>query len=558
MNSALLSVENLSITFRQGNQVFEAVKNLSYELFPNQILGIVGESGSGKSVSSMAIMQLLSEKNTAIAGEIWFEDQNLLTLPSQDIQKIRTRKIGMIFQEPMSALNPSMTCGKQVSEVLRWHLNHNNKDAKKVVLELFKQVKLPDPEKIWHSYPHQISGGQKQRVIIAMAIACKPKIIIADEPTTALDVTVQNDILELLKNIQKTHQIAIIFISHDLNLIKNFCQKVIVMKDGQKLEEGEINNLFNHPQNIYTKALLATKPSQNIRFNKLLTVSDFINNNTQQSLVDASKRIQKIEAMSATPPLLELVNLNKTYWNKMGYFSKKQGYQAVKNISIKVFQGETLGLVGESGCGKSTLGNLILKLDTVDSGQIFYKGTDITQLSETAFKKYRKNIHVIFQDPFASLNPKITVGAAILEPMIVHGIGKNNADRTERVIELLKKVGLDEASFNKYPKEFSGGQRQRIGIARAIALEPEFVVCDESVSALDVSVQAQVLNLLNQLKEDYQFTYLFISHDLTVVKYMSDHIAVMQQGEIVEYQEADMLYKYPTTDYTKKLIASMP
>ena len=557
MIQPLLKVNDLTIAFGKKNQLTKVVRQISLNVYANQTLGIIGESGSGKSVCAMAILQLLP-KNTSLSGEIIFENQNLLELNDASMQCIRAQQIAMVFQEPMSALNPSITCGKQVQEVLIRHAKLSKKEAKTQVLNLFEQVKLPDPQKIWQSYPHQISGGQKQRVIIAMAIACKPKILIADEPTTALDVTVQKEIIELLQQLQKNYKMAIIFISHDLYLVKNFCQNIIVMKNGQIVEQGSNQQIFKTPQHYYTKALLATKPPTHLRYNKLLTISDFIKNQTTQTKLDPIKRLQKIKENTTKPPLLELINVNKTYWQSNGFFGQKKSFQALHNITLKIYPNETLGLVGESGCGKSTLSNLILKLDHADSGKILYQGTNITQLSEKQFKHLRKDIQVIFQDPFASLNPKITIGNAILEPMTVYQIGDNYLQRKQMVLELLEKVGLQKEHFNRLPKEFSGGQRQRIGIARAIALQPKLLLCDESVSALDVSVQAQVLNLLNQLKKDYQFTYLFISHDLNVVKYMSDHVAVMQKGQIVEYNEADQLYQNPKNPYTKALLEARP
>ncbi len=559
MRQPILQIQNLSIGFGSENQYRTVLHEINWELFPNEILGIVGESGSGKSVGCFAIAGLLPAKKAKITqGKILLEGIDLYAQTEKEWQQLRGKHIGMVFQEPMSALNPSMTCGRQIEEVLAQHSQLAKTEIKSKVLQLLEQVKLPYPERIYQSYPHQISGGQKQRVVIAMAIACEPKILIADEPTTALDVTVQREILDLLVEIKNKMGMSIVFISHDLSLVANFSDRVLVMQHGKIVEQGVTQQIFQHPKETYTKALLASKPNPNERLKRLPTIQDFLNNTPLQVSISKEERNERLQAMEQQAPLLEIKNVEKIYWSQVGFFGKKQAYQAVNDVSLKIYEGETLGLVGESGCGKSTLGNLILKLDQPQKGAIFYQGTDITQLSNDAFRQLRKQIQVIFQDPFASLNPKLTVGKAILEPMQVHGILSNTQERKDFVIELLQKVGLQAEHFNRYPHEFSGGQRQRIGIARSIALQPKLVVCDESVSALDISVQAQVLNLLNDLKDDYQFTYLFISHDLQVVKYMSDHVAVMQQGKIVEYNEADVLYEQPQHPYTQKLLRAIP
>jgi peptide/nickel transport system ATP-binding protein len=559
MRQPILQIQNLSIGFGSENQYRTVLHEINWELFSNEILGIVGESGSGKSVGCFAIAGLLPAKKAKITqGKILFEGIDLYTQTEKEWQQLRGKHIGMVFQEPMSALNPSMTCGRQIEEVLAQHTQLAKTEIKNKVLQLLEQVKLPYPERIYQSYPHQISGGQKQRVVIAMAIACEPKILIADEPTTALDVTVQREILDLLVEIKKKMGMSIVFISHDLSLVANFSDRVLIMQHGKIVEQGVTQQVFQHPKEIYTKALLASKPNPNERLKRLPTIQDFLNNTPLKVAISKEERKERLQVMEQQTPLLEIKNVEKTYWSQVGFFGKKQAYQAVNDVSLKIYEGETLGLVGESGCGKSTLGNLILKLDQPQKGAIFYQGTDITQLSNDGFRQLRKQIQVIFQDPFASLNPKLTVGKAILEPMQVHGILSNTQERKDFVIELLQKVGLQAEHFNRYPHEFSGGQRQRIGIARSIALQPKLVVCDESVSALDISVQAQVLNLLNDLKDDYQFTYLFISHDLQVVKYMSDHVAVMQQGKIVEYNEADALYEQPQHPYTQKLLQAIP
>jgi peptide/nickel transport system ATP-binding protein len=559
MRQPILQIQNLSIGFGSENQYRTVLHEINWELFSNEILGIVGESGSGKSVGCFAIAGLLPAKKARITqGKILLEGIDLYAQTEKEWQQLRGKHIGMVFQEPMSALNPSMTCGRQIEEVLAQHTQLAKTEIKNKVLQLLEQVKLPYPERIYQSYPHQISGGQKQRVVIAMAIACEPKILIADEPTTALDVTVQREILDLLVEIKNKMGMSIVFISHDLSLVANFSDRVLIMQHGKIVEQGVTQQVFQHPKEIYTKALLASKPNPNERLKRLPTIQDFLNNTPLKVAISKEERKERLQAMEQQTPLLEIKNVEKTYWSQVGFFGKKQAYQAVNDVSLKIYEGETLGLVGESGCGKSTLGNLILKLDQPQKRAIFYQGTDITQLSNDAFRQLRKQIQVIFQDPFASLNPKLTVGKAILEPMQVHGILSNTQERKDFVIELLQKVGLQAEHFNRYPHEFSGGQRQRIGIARSIALQPKLVVCDESVSALDISVQAQVLNLLNDLKDDYQFTYLFISHDLQVVKYMSDHVAVMQQGKIVEYNEADALYEQPQHPYTQKLLQAIP
>ncbi|MEN3323873.1 ABC transporter ATP-binding protein [Mariniflexile soesokkakense] len=553
--NTILSINNLSISFGKN----EVIHNISYQLNQNEILGIVGESGSGKSVSSLAILGLLPKKISKItSGNIFYNNEDLTTLSPKAFQNIRGKKIAMIFQEPMSSLNPSMTCGKQVQEILLQHTNLSKQEVKTETLLLFEKVKLPNPERVYNVYPHEISGGQKQRVMIAMAISCKPDILIADEPTTALDVTVQKNIIQLLKELQVETKMSIIFITHDLSLISEIANRVLVMYKGDIVEQGEVYTIFKNPKHLYTKALINSRPSLNTRLKTLPTIKDYLNNITKTDIITSEDRQLKHEKLYSKPPLLEVINVEKEYLSKSGWFSKPQSFKAVNNISFKLFQGETLGLVGESGCGKSTLGNAILQLDKATAGQILYNGIDITKLSNHEIKKLRKDIQIIFQDPYSSLNPRIPVGEAIMEPMIVHKLYNSDEERKEKTIEILNKVGLSEEYFNRYPHEFSGGQRQRIGIARTIALQPKLIVCDESVSALDISVQAQVLNLLNNLKESFGFTYIFISHDLAVVKYMSDQLLVMNQGKIEELDDADIIYSSPKTVYTKKLIDAIP
>ena len=555
----LLQISNLVLSFSRENSWNTVIKNISYVLYPNEILGIVGESGSGKSVSSLAVLGLLPEKIARIdSGKITFGGKDITRLTSKEFRKIRGKEISMIFQEPMSSLNPSLKCGYQVEEILFEHTNLSKKEVKAEVLSLFEKVKLPNPEKIYNSYPHQISGGQKQRVMIAMAIACKPNILIADEPTTALDVTVQKEIIKLLKDLQQETGMSIIFISHDLALVSEIANRVLVMYKGEIVEQGETKAIFHNPKQTYTKALIASRPSLDERLKRLPTIADFLNDTTPTEIITPQERAENLEKLYSNPPILEVKNIEKIYYSRMGILGKKVGFQALQDISFKVYEGETKGLVGESGSGKSTIGNAILQLDKATKGQIFYKGIDITTLSDKEFKNFRKEIQIIFQDPYSSLNPKMKVGEAIMEPMQVHKLYKNNKERKQKALEILERVGLSAEHFDRYPHEFSGGQRQRIGIARTIALQPKLIVCDESVSALDISVQAQVLNLLNELKENFGFTYIFISHDLAVVKYMSDKILVLNKGHLEEETEADELYQNPKTEYSKKLIEAIP
>ena len=553
-NNYLVQVQDLSIAFK-GRQTIHTV---SFGLKPNTILGIVGESGSGKSVTSMAIMGLLPLKIATItSGAIHFLGKNITGYSEKEFQQLRAKEIGIVFQEPMSALNSSMKCGKQVLEVLLWHTKLSKTEAKSEVFSLFKKVKLPNVERIYNSYPHELSGGQKQRIVIAMAIACKPKLLIADEPTTALDVTVQQEIIDLLKDLQLESKMSIIFISHDLNLVSQIADETLVMHQGRILEQQVTKALFQNPKDTYTKALIASRPSEDVRLKRLPTVADFLSDTVPDVIVTEEQRQKKHTEIYGKTPLLRIENVSKSFFMKTGWFSRKE-FKAVDQVSFSVYEGETLGLVGESGCGKSTLGNLILNLTAVDSGSVFYKEQDISKLSGSEMRDLRKDIQLIFQDPFASLNPKLTVGKAIMEPMKAHNLYSNSKERKEKVIQLLERVGLDASHFDRYPHEFSGGQRQRIGIARTIALQPKLIICDESVSALDISVQAQVLNLLNELKEDFEFTYIFISHDLSVVKYMADNLLVMRAGKIEESGEADKVYNNPQKKYTQQLIGAIP
>jgi peptide/nickel transport system ATP-binding protein len=561
-NNLILSVSELSISFGRKNEWEEVIHAISFNVNENEVLGIVGESGSGKSVTSMAMMGLLSSQNSKVSGQILFEGKNLVLEPNKALRKVRGKEIAMIFQEPMSALNPSLTCGFQVVEILQHHLKLSYSEAKKETLSLFARVKLPRPNQIFSSYPHQISGGQMQRVMIAMAISCKPKLLIADEPTTALDVTVQKEIIELLKEIQKETKMSLLFISHDLGLISEIADRIIVMFQGNIVEEGGVSHIFgtedNGPKDDYTKALLASRPTMKVRLAKLPTIESLANNDFTPLEISPQQRALQHKKIYTKPPLLEVFNLEKEYFSNAGLFRSKKVIKAVDHISFKVFEGETLGLVGESGCGKSTLGKVIMQLEKASSGSIKYRGQELIHLSASKIRNLRKEIQLIFQDPYSSLNPRLLIGESLIEPILVHRITKTKKKAKEKVLHLLNRVGLDSSYYYRYPHELSGGQRQRVGIARSIVMEPKLVICDESVSALDISVQAQVLNLLNELKADFGFTYIFISHDLAVVKYMADQLLVMNSGKIEELGDADEIYANPTNEYTKKLIDAIP
>jgi peptide/nickel transport system ATP-binding protein len=554
----ILDVLGLNISFGENKQKTTVVHDIDFSLYENEILAIVGESGSGKSVTSKAIMGLLQDKNTHIKGRINFEETSLLSLSSKEFAKLRGNDIAMIFQEPMSALNPSLTCGFQVAEILLHHKKVSASEVKKEVLQLFEKVKLPRPQDMYTSYPHQISGGQMQRVVIAMAIACKPKLLIADEPTTALDVTVQKEILQLLKDLQKQTGMSMLFISHDLALVCELADRVLVMYKGDIVEKGTVKEIFEAPKKPYTKALLGSRPTLDMRYKVLPTIASIKDNSFIPQNISSQQRAKKHQKIYTKTPLLRVENIAKSYFSNVGVFGQKQEVKAVNGISFDVFEGETLGLVGESGCGKSTLGKVILQLERATKGSIFYKGKEITTLKGKDLRSLRKDIQLIFQDPYSSLHPRKIIGQAIIEPMEVHGIGSSKRQRKEKALELLSRVGLEASYFHRYPHQLSGGQRQRVGIARTIAMEPKLVICDESVSALDISVQAQVLNLLNELKEDFGFTYIFISHDLAVVKYMADQLLVMNKGTIEEIGDADEIYANPVKQYTKKLIDSIP
>ena len=580
MKKKLLEYKNLVTEFHTEGTSIKAVNNVSFTLYEGETIGIVGESGSGKSVTSLSAMRLIPSPPGIISGgEIIFNKKNgeqidLLKISEEEMRKFRGNEIAMIFQEPMTSLNPVFTCGDQVMEAIILHQKIDKNKAKLLTIDLFKKVELPDPERIFTTYPHQISGGQKQRVMIAMAMSCQPSILIADEPTTALDVTVQKTILELMQQLQKENNMGIMFITHDLGVIAELADKVVVMYKGKIVEQGNVWDIFTNPKHPYTKGLLACRPPLDKRYTFLPTVSDFMqiddNNNiidigvsveefTKNIIYSEKSRKEKQEKLFQNDPILKLKNLKTYFPIKNGFFGGVTGYvKAVDNISFDVYGGETLGLVGESGCGKTTCGRSILRLEEPTEGKIIYKGRDVVSMNAEQLRAFRKEVQIIFQDPYSSLNPRMTIGNAIMEPMQVHNILTNDKQRKSKVEELLKKVSLDPSHFYRYPHEFSGGQRQRIGIARALAVNPKFIICDESVSALDVSVQAQVLNLLDELKKEFGLTYIFISHDLSVVKYMSDRMVVMQKGKIEEMGDSDEIYNNPKTPYTKKLINAIP
>lgn len=622
-DNSLLSVKNLVTQFKTDEGYFTAVNEISFELKKGETVGIVGESGSGKSVTSLNAMRLIPEDGKVKrSGEILFQKGNktidLASIPESEMRNIRGNEIAMIFQEPMTSLNPVFTCGDQVTEAILLHqenltnnssskktinkigynffniarkvgnvvtlgkaplfnkkwLTAEEKEAKKRTIELFKKVQLPRPEHLFDSYPHQLSGGQKQRVMIAMALSCNPSLLIADEPTTALDVTVQKTILELMKDLQKEFQMGILFITHDLGVIAELADKVLVMYKGNIVEQGTVEAIFKNAQHPYTKGLLACRPPLDIKLKELPTRNLFMSEDENGKMRTNDFSIHKLlKTLTLTPqeikeqqdklyltsPFVSVKNL-KTFFpkNKSIFGKNKEWVKAVNNVSFDIYKGETLGLVGESGCGKTTLGRTILKLINPTSGEIIYDGNIISNYSIKEMRKLRKEVQIIFQDPYSSLNPKVTIGEAIAEPLTVHKIFNSKKEVKEEVQNLLSKVGLSPEHYNRYPHEFSGGQRQRICIARSIALKPKLVICDESVSALDVSVQAEVLNLLNDIKKEFNLTYLFISHDLSVVKFMSDRIMVMNKGKIEETGYTEDVYNTPSSDYTRELISAIP
>ncbi len=558
----LLSVKNLTVQFGHEKMMTPAVHQISFDIPRAKTLGLVGESGSGKSVTSLSIMGLLPQNSILpIQGEIIFENKNLLTLPEKEMRKIRGNKISMIFQEPMTSLNPVFTVGYQIVEALRLHQNMNKKQAWLKATDLLDQVGIPDPHKRVTSYPHEMSGGQRQRVMIAMAIACEPDLLIADEPTTALDVTIQKQILELLMKLQAEYKMSLLFITHDLGVIANMAHEIAVMYRGEIVEKATTQEIFQNPKHPYTKGLLACRPSLNKNYARLATLKDFMDDEGRPKTFNFDSLGEKKEKVISTNqvPLLSLKNLTKHYPLKTNFWGQTQEWvKAVDGVSFDVYKGQTLGLVGESGCGKTTLGRALLRLIEPTSGNIIYNGTDLTSLNSNEMRKMRRKMQIIFQDPYGSLNPRMTVGSAIIEPMVIHNLGETKKARLEKAIYLLEKVGLSSDHLNRYPHEFSGGQRQRVSIARALAVEPEFIICDESVSALDVSIQAQILNLLKDLQVEFDLTYIFISHDLAVVKFIADVVAVMNSGKIVEISPAHKIYKQPENPYTQKLLQSVP
>lgn len=584
MSYKLLEVKNLVVEFETDTGTVRAVDNIDFSVFRGETIGIVGESGSGKSVTSLSVMGLIPQPPGRIAaGSIAYyrsdeEKINLLSLSEKEMNQYRGNEMAMIFQEPMTSLNPVFTCGNQVLESIQLHLKLAKKAAKERVLDLFKRVQLPDPERIYAAYPHEISGGQKQRVMIAMAMSCNPKLLIADEPTTALDVTVQKAILELMADLKKDLDAAVIFISHDLAVIAEIADRVLVMYKGKIVEQGKVADIFHNPQHPYTKGLLACRPPLAYRVERLPVIGDFMkvekgeNGKTIITEIptsvaaklgavrsDPEKRKTRLSSLYAQTPILEVKNLNTWFSAKKNFFGKTTNWiKAVNDVNFSVYPGETLGLVGESGCGKTTLGRSIIGLNQPQSGEILFNGKDLLQMNAADLQAMRREIQIIFQDPYGSLNPRMTIGAAILEPVSVHGIVSGKQAQKAYVIDLMETVSLKAEHFDRYPHEFSGGQRQRVGIARALALNPKFLICDESVSALDVSVQAQVLNLLLKLQKQRSLTYIFISHDLSVVKFMSDRMMVMNAGKIEELDDADTIYSNPKAEYTRRLIDAIP
>ncbi|MCH8318849.1 MAG: ABC transporter ATP-binding protein [Bacteroidetes bacterium] len=583
-NDILLEVNNLKTQFKTESGILKAVDDISFKIRKGETLGVVGESGSGKSVTALSIMRLIPHAQGSITGgEIIYHSKNsgsidLLKLSEREMRNIRGNEISMVFQEPMTSLNPVYTCGEQVIEAILLHQNINKKEARNQTIELFKKVELPRPEVIFSTYPHQISGGQKQRVMIAMALSCNPSILIADEPTTALDVTVQDTILDLMRSLRDEINMSIIFITHDLGVIAEIADRIVVMYPGKIVEQDNVYEIFSNPTHPYTKGLLACRPRLDMQLKVLPVITDFMKEDEEGNIIEIrnnqfstvgeailanfvseSELRERYHNLLKKEPILQVKNLKTYFPIRKGLFGKPTDYvKAVDDVSFDVYPGETLGLVGESGCGKTTLGRTILRLIEPTEGEIIFEGKKINDLHTSELIELRKKMQIIFQDPYSSLNERITTGEAIMEPMRVHGIVATEYARKKRAIELLETVGLSKHQFNRYPHEFSGGQRQRICIARALAINPKFIICDECVSALDVSVQAQVLNLLNELKKDYNITYIFISHDLSVVKFMSDRIIVMNEGRIEEMGFSEDVYRNPQKEYTKKLIDAIP
>ena len=557
MSEALIEIKNLSLSFPSEDGYRRVLHHLSLSIPKGKTLGVLGESGSGKSLTALALMRLLPKTVKVDSGEILYHHADgkivdLLSLSEKEMLSYRGKRIAMIFQEPMTSLNPTIRLGQQVAEVLKIHTDLSAQAIYEKVIALFKKVKLPRPEKLYKAYPHEVSGGQKQRVMIAMALAVEPDLIIADEPTTALDVTVQKRVLDLLAEIQKEYKTAILFITHDIGVMAHIADEIAVLYNGKKVEQGTAKAIIKQPQEPYTKGLIACQPPIETRPQRLLTVDDFL-----QEKADVVQRSLTSTAQYDKPPILEVNHVDVEYTVQRNFFGKEtRSYKAVADVSFQLFRGETLGLVGESGCGKTSLSRALLRLLPYRQGDIYFAGKSIDDFNASEMTDFRRRFQIVFQDPYSALNPRITVGSTIMEVFKVHRKGKPE-NRRERVLKLLKQVGLDETAYDRYPSEFSGGQRQRIVIARALAVEPEVLICDESVSALDVSVQAQILNLLNDLKDRYGLTYLFISHDLSVVKYMSDRIMVMQNGQLVELDTAEKVFFEPQREYTKQLLEAV-
>ena len=552
----LLSVRNLRVTFRlDKHTVFEAVKGISFDIPKNATVALVGESGSGKSVTSLSILGLLPKENALVlpGSEIRYGGRNLVELDAMELRKLRGADVSMIFQEPMTSLNPVFTVGYQLGEVLQLHTGLGPRQARERAIALLDEVGIPDPAYKVNAYPSQMSGGQQQRVMIAMAIACEPKLLIADEPTTALDVTIQKQILDLIAALQKKHQMSVLFITHDLAVVGEIADYVVVMRNGEIREQGPAKKVFEDPQDPYTKALLQCRPRLDRRPIRLPVIEDFMGGGAQAMNLNERKR----GVLASDPIILDVRKLGKDFYTREGLFGQRR-FQAVKDVSFRLPKGKTLGLVGESGSGKTTVGLTLMRLHEASSGEALFEGRDILSMSAREFMAYKRRIQIIFQNPYASLNPRFIIGQILTEPMMIHGVGASAQERTDLAFEMLHKVGLPEVSFYKYPHEFSGGQRQRIAIARCLTLKPDILICDESVSALDVSVQAQVLNLLQDLQDEFHLSYIFISHDLAVVKYISDEVMVMNQGEIIEIANSDEIYRHPQQPYTKKLLSAIP
>ena len=548
----LISVQDLGVSFRMSKtDTVPAVNGVSFDIPENSTVALVGESGSGKSVTAMSIVRLLPENAiVSPSSKILYGGRDLLTTPIEDMRHLRGKDISVVFQEPMSSLNPVFTVGDQIAEVLRIHMKLSGKQAMDRTLDLMTEVGIPNPKERLKSYPFQLSGGQQQRVMIAMAIACEPKLLIADEPTTALDVTVQRQIMDLLARLQQRQKMSVLFISHDLGLVGEISDRVVVMRSGEVREQGDVATIFNAPEDSYTQALLACRPRLDMRPRRLAVIDDIVNKRPIGTE-------QRVSTPVSGPALIEVKGLRKDYPLKIGLF-KRSVFGAVKGADFSLHRGRTLGVVGESGSGKTTVGMMLTRLTDATAGSIMFEGKDLAQLNAAQMRKYRSRIQIIFQNPYASLNPRFTVGQILIEPMRIHKIGTGDDDRARKALAMIEKVGLHADAFGKYPHEFSGGQRQRIAIARCLTMQPEIIVCDESVSALDVSVQATVLNLLLDLQEEFGLTYVFISHDLAVVKYMADEILVMSQGEIVERGSSDDIYNRPQHAYTRQLLGAIP